>query len=125
MRVRDRRTDRPPLAAGELPLEEARQLGLGDEGVRIAAAQEGREVVAVEEVHGHKVGLVQGFEPAVVRGQRRAPSRRVAAREVHRLRHRPLGTVGPGEKWVVEPMKQLNRPVSRKPAIFWFWIPKP
>jgi hypothetical protein len=37
--------DLPPLAAGELTLEEAHQLRLGDEGVRVAAAQECGEVV--------------------------------------------------------------------------------
>lgn len=79
---------RPPLAAGELPLEEAHQLGLGEEGLRVAAAQEIGEVAAVEGVDLDEVGLAQGREPAVVRRQRRSPLRRVAAREVHRLGHR-------------------------------------
>lgn len=56
----------PPFAAGELPFHELQELRLGDVRARVPAAEKRRELLAVEGVQGHEVGLAEGFDASRV-----------------------------------------------------------
>lgn len=73
----------PPFASGELPLHEAAEFRLGEEGAGFPAAEEVGELCPVEGIEGEEVRLPEEGEAALVGRERLTPRTDVAGRELH------------------------------------------